>query len=374
MTQQIAPLLSRFVELGGSDLYLTFGCRPQARIASEIIPLSDRILTDVDIESYISDMLEDQDHATFLTDLEFNLPLQWSETARFRINLFRQQHHSGIVIRRIQTVIPTPEELGLPPIYNDLIMEQRGLILVVGPTGSGKSTSLAAMLGHRNRHGYGHIVTVEDPIEFVHKHDKCIITQRDIGIDTHSFAAALKNALRQRPDVVLIGEIRDQETMEHALNFSETGHLCVATLHAGNTVQAIERCLNFFAEEKQIQARYSLMQNLKAILSQRLPLDVNGKRSMIVEIMLNRGLIRNLIAENKTREIPDIMARNTGEGMQTFDQALQKAFIAGILSEETILAESDNPANLRLLIQQHHNSRRPKGSEPNITFKNQTGF
>jgi twitching motility protein PilU len=243
-------------------------------------------------------------------------------------------------------------------------MENRGLILVVGPTGSGKSTSLAAMIGYRNKYGYGHIVTIEDPIEFVHHHQSCIITQRDVGIDTFSFGMALKHALRQRPDVVLIGEIRDRETMEHALHFAETGHLCVATLHAGNTYQAIERVLNFFPEEKHNQVRYGLAHNLRGILTQRLILTAQGTRAVAVEVMLNRGLIRNLIQENKMKEIQDVMAKNRNEGMQTLDQALFQLCIDKIITEEVAASEAENPANIRLLIRQHQNASRSSGDEP----------
>jgi twitching motility protein PilU len=290
--------------------------------------------------------------------MEYNMPLPWRDGIRFRVNVFRQQQHSGVVIRRIENNIPTIESLNLPKIYGDMIMENRGLILIVGNTGSGKTTSLAAIADYRNRYGYGHILTIEDPIEYIHTHKQCIVTQRDVGIDTYSFGMALKNALRQRPDVVIIGEIRDRETMEHALHFSETGHLCVATLHAGNTCQAIERVLNFFPEERHQQTLHSLSNNLRSILSQRLVLSQEQKRHVAVEVMLNRGLIRSLIQENKIKEIPDIIAKNTGEGMQTFDQALYKLYIDKVISEEVAIAESDSPANIRLLITQTNNAQR----------------
>ncbi len=357
------PLLTRFVELKGSDLYLTVGCAPSVRVSDRIVALSETPLNDEDIEKILSEMLDDEKREEFYSTMEFNTPMAWDEFARFRINVFRQQQHTGIVVRRIQTDIPSVESLKLPRIYSDLIMENRGLVMVVGPTGSGKSTSLAAMIGHRNRHGYGHIVTVEDPIEYIHKHNGCIVTQRDVGIDTYSFGMALKNALRQRPDVVLIGEVRDRETMEHALHFSETGHLCVATMHAGNTSQALERMLNFFPEERHGQVRYGLSHNLKGILTQRLVL-TNQKpsatspsmRTVAVEVMLNRGLIRNLIQENKIKEIHEVMGKNRNEGMQTLDQALYQLYFDNIISEEVAVAECENPANLRLLIRQHQTS------------------
>jgi twitching motility protein PilU len=370
------PLLTRFVELGGSDLYLTVGCAPSVRLSDHIIALSTTIFKDEDIDAIIHEILDENKRQEFYSTMEFNMPLPWNESARFRVNMFRQQQHSGIVIRRIQTTIPSLESLNLPKIYNELIMENRGLILVVGPTGSGKSTSLAAMLGYRNQHGYGHIVTVEDPIEFVHKHQGCIITQRDIGIDTHSFGMALKNVLRQRPDVVLIGEIRDRDTMEQALYFSETGHLCVATLHAGNTWQALERILNFFPEERHQQVRQGLVHNLQGILSQKLILMAKGGRTVAVEVMLNRGHIRNLIKENKMKDITDIISKNRSEGMQTFEQAIYTLYTNNIITEEVALAESDNPASLRLLIRQYQNTKRGRDIEtpsaakpfPNTTF------
>jgi twitching motility protein PilU len=356
-------LLNRFIDLKGSDLYLTVGRPPSVRAVNNIIPLGEKPLTDEDMDNILAEMLDEDKLQEFRSTMELNMPMPWNESARFRINVFRQQQHSGVVIRRIQTEIPTIESLTLPKVYSELIMESRGLILVVGPTGSGKSTSLAAMIGHRNQNGYGHIVTIEDPIEFVHQHGRCIITQRDVGVDTYSFGMALKNALRQRPDVVLIGEIRDRETMEHAIHFSETGHLCVATLHAGNSMQAMERMINFFPEERHTQIRHSLAHNLRGILSQRLVLTQQETRAIAVEVMLNRGLIRNLIQDDKVKELGEIIAKNRNEGMQTFDQALYQLYIDEVITEEVALAESDNYANLGLLIRQHQNTKRLGGTK-----------
>ncbi len=366
----LEQLMQKFVALEGTDMYLTAGCFPSIRVSDKIIPLFDGALEDEDIESLLSEMLDEEKMDEFHSTMEYNAPLQWKDLGRFRLNVFRQQQHSGAVLRRIHSVIPTIESLSLPRIYSDIIMEQRGLVLVVGATGAGKSSSLAAMIGHRNHNGYGHILTIEDPIEFVHQHHGCIITQRDIGIDTYSFGMALKNALRQRPDVVLIGEIRDRETMEHAMNFSETGHLCVATLHSGNTAQAIEHILNFFPEEKHKQISYNLSYNLLGILSQRLVLTTKAARTVATEVMLNRGFIRTLIQENKVKEIPEIMSKNSNEGMHTFEQSLFRLYADGIISEETAISEADNPANLQLLIRKHQGTRKSIGiSEPSFINK-----
>lgn len=347
-----SPYLSQMVHYNASDLYLTFGCPPSLRLSDRIAPLGSEPLSAESLEALLRDLLDDEQYDEFDSTNELNTSITWQENSRFRINVFRQQKQPAIVIRKINTVIPTPQQLGLPEIYSQLVMQPRGLILVVGQTGSGKSTSLAAMIGHRNRHGAGHIITIEDPIEFVHQHHGCIISQRDVGIDTFSYGMALKNALRQRPDVVLIGEIRDRETMEHAINFSETGHLCIATLHANNANQTIERVLSFFPEEKHPQVRLNLSLNLRGILSQRLLLNVNGSRSLATEVMLNNGLIKTLIQEGKTREIKDLIERNTNEGMHSFDQSIYALLQAGHVSEEIAIAESDNPANMRLQINQ----------------------
>lgn len=346
------PLLECLLTLDGSDLYLTVGIPPSVRVADRIVTLRDIPLLDNDINQLVEEALSADQLQEFQATMEANLSLLWTERLRFRINVFRQQQHCGMVIRRIQSEIPTLEELGLPKIYGDLIMENRGLILIVGSTGAGKSSSLAAMVGHRNTHGYGHIVTIEDPIEFVHRHKGCIITQRDVGVDTFSFNMALKNTLRQRPDVVLIGEIRERETLEHALHFSETGHLCVSTLHAGSVAQALERIINFFPIEKHAQLLYNMSQNIKAIMCQRLVLTTDNTRAIAVEIMLNRGLIRNLIQEGKIKEIHDAMAKNRNEGMQTMDQALYQLYMDKRISEEVAVSESENSTNLKLQIRQ----------------------
>jgi len=346
-------LLEDMIMRHASDLYITFGSAPSFRVGDDMVPLDCPPLDDDIISTYLDHLLKPEQRDEFETTLEFNTGMAFRDNlARFRINAFRQQQHSGIIIRRIQTDIPTAASLGLTKAYTDLVMEKRGLVLVVGPTGSGKTTSMAAMIGHRNSSGQGHIITIEDPIEYVHTHKQCIVTQRDVGLDTYSFAIALKNALRQRPDVVLIGEIREREVMEQAIYFAETGHLCLATLHASNASQAIERAINFFPEERHPQILLNLSLNLRGILSQRLVSNLKGGRSLAVEVMLNNGLIKQLVEEGKIRQIREMIEKGTSEGMRTFDQSLVDLFASGTISAEVAIAESDNPANVRLHIKQ----------------------
>jgi twitching motility protein PilU len=352
MSVNVDQLLQDFVTNQATDLYLTVGAPPTFRFGIDIKPCPLAALTEVDVREILQFLVSREIIEEFDSTLEYNTAINWKDKARFRINILRQQQHTAVVMRRIRTEIPSLESLSLPKIYADLIMEKRGLILVVGPTGSGKSTSLAAMLGHRNMHSSGHIVTIEDPVEFLHTHNHCIITQRDVGIDTYSFSIGLKNMLRQTPDIIVIGEIRDRETMEHAIVFAETGHLCLATLHANNSNQAIERVLNFFPEEKHAQVLLNLSFNLKAILSQRLVRNVHNERSIAIEILLNQGLIRNLIHEGHVREIKECIEKGRDVGMQTFDQALFDLYTQDAITEEVAIAESDNPANLRLVIKQ----------------------
>lgn len=358
MSLNVEELLQTCLDKGATDIYLTVGSPPTLRFGQQVQPYTDARLTDEDLKLALQSLISLDAIEEFSSTLEYNTAINWKNAARFRINVFRQRQHTGIVMRRIQTTIPSLQSLDLPPIYSDLIMEKRGLILVVGPTGSGKSTSLASMLQHRNLNGYGHIVTIEDPIEYLLEHKNCIVTQRDVGIDTYSFGIALKNALRQTPDVIVIGEIRDKETMEHAVVFAETGHLCLATLHANNANQAIERIINFFPEERHKQILLNLSMNLKAVLSQRLVPNVHGTRSVALEIMLNHGLIRNLIQEGRVKELKEQIEKGRDEGMQSFDQALIDLFVAGHITEDMALSESDNPANLRLALKQHEMSRR----------------
>ena len=353
MPNTTQDILRAFVDKNASDLYLTVGAPPCLRLHNNLERYPNDPLTEEDIRAILKDILSEKSIAQFEATLEHNTAITWDGRWRLRINVFKQKLNTGMVIRRVQTKIPTIEELHLPKVYGDLIMERRGLILIAGQTGSGKSSTLAAMVGHRNRHGSGHIITIEDPIEFEHSHNQCIITQRDIGIDTFSYSAGLKNALRQMPDVIVIGEVRDLDTMENAIAFAETGHLCIATLHANNTNQAIERVINFFPEEKRAQVLMNLSMNLKAILSQRLVRNIKNTRSIANEIMFNSGQIRELILEGKIKEIRKYIEEGTSSGMQIFEQALLRLYEQDIITEDVALAEADSPGNLRLAMRQN---------------------
>ncbi len=368
--------IDRFVEAKASDLYLTVGAPATIRRESGMEAITENALTEEHIRAGLAQLLPMDAVEEFDSTLEFNTAIAWSGDTRLRINVFRQRQQTGLVIRRIVTQIPTVDELKLPRQYAELAMENRGLVLIVGPTGAGKSSSLAAMVDHRNRNADGHIVTIEDPVEFIHEHRRCIVTQRDVGIDTYSFGIALKNTLRQRPDVIVIGEIRDRETMEHATVFAETGHLCLATLHASNANQAVERIVNFFPEEKHRQILLSLALNLRGILSQRLVYNKQGSRTLAVEIMLNQGLVKSLIQEGKVKELKDIIERSTDQGMQSFDQCLFRLYVEGVIEESVALAEADNPANLRLQITQAEMARYSSGGagSTNSILKRETGF
>lgn len=360
----ITRIIDAFVESGSSDLYITVDAPACIRTSKGIKSIDPHVFKEEDVQKAIGELLSEQIVAEFASTLEYNTALSWKDTARLRINLFRQRNNTGMVLRRIHTKVPSLNDLALPPVYGDLVMQKRGLILVVGTTGSGKSTSLASMLEYRNINGSGHIITIEDPIEYMLEHKGCIITQRDLGIDTYSFGIGLKNALRQAPDVIVIGEIRDSETMEQAIIFAETGHLCLATLHANNANQAIERILNFFPEEKSKQVLLNLSLNLRAILSQRLVPNLKGTHSLAIEIMLNHGIIRQLIHDGKVKELKEHIENGTNEGMQSFDQHLLKLCFDGVIAESLALAEADNPANMRLAIKQRDISARVNFATP----------
>ncbi len=346
----IKKLLMVMVKKDASDLYITSGVPPAYRIKGSVIPLKQPPLNAVQTEQLANSTMTEKQRAIFAEEMEMNLAIAYEGMGRFRVNIFRQRGDVGMVIRKITTDVPTIEQLGLPDVMKDLIMEKRGLILMVGATSSGKSTSMAAMLDHRNRNQQGHIITIEDPVEFVHQHRKCVITQREVGTDTHSFKAALKNTLRQAPDVILVGEIRDRETMEHALEFAETGHLCVGTLHANNANQALERVMNFFPEETHAQIRLNLAMNMKAIISQRLVKTVDGGRTAAIEILINTPRIADLIEKWEMGEIKEAMERSGNYGMQTFDQHLLRLWREGFISEEDALVNADAINDLRLKI------------------------
>ncbi|MBY0430121.1 MAG: PilT/PilU family type 4a pilus ATPase [Rhodospirillales bacterium] len=348
---KINDWLATMVARGGSDLYLTYGAPPSLRDDSGLFRMDPAPLDDAYLSAIIEDICSPKLRQDFERDCELNMAMDVEEVGRFRVNIFKQRQHSGLVIRRITTTIPTIAQLNLPVLLGDLCCEKRGLVIVVGGTGSGKSTSLAAMIDYRNKREPGHIITIEDPIEYVHEHQQCIVTQREVGIDTASFEIALKNALRQKPDVILVGEIRDKEIMEHAINIAETGHLCLATLHANNANQAIERIVNFFEQEQHHTVLLNLSLNLRGILSQRLVPTVDGKRAAALEILLNQGLIKDLVRKGEIKEIKPVMAENNEQGMQTFDQALLALWRAGKITDEVALAEADNPGDLKLTIQ-----------------------
>lgn len=334
----------------GSDLYLMTNAPPVAKFQGTLRPLEPALLTRERVKEIAYTLMDAEQQQQFEHIPEMNLALSESGIGRFRVNIFKQRNSVALVIRNIKTEIPNADALGLPPILKKSIMEKRGLILFVGGTGSGKSTSLAALIDHRNCNSSGHIITIEDPIEYLHPHKKCLVSQREVGIDTLSYEDALKNALRQAPDVILIGEIRTQETMEHAIAFAETGHLCLSTLHANNANQALDRIINFFPEERRGQLLLDLSLNLKAFVSQRLVQTVDGKRTAAIEILLGTQLVRDLIQKGEIHNIKEAMEKSENVGMQTFDGHLLRLYKDGIISLDEALANSDSPTNLKLKI------------------------
>ncbi|HEY1289080.1 MAG TPA: PilT/PilU family type 4a pilus ATPase [Burkholderiales bacterium] len=353
-TKFIYDLLRALTSRRGSDLFLTSGFPPAMKIDGKMTPVSQQVLTGGHTAMLIRSIMNDRQAAEFEASKECNFAIAPAGIGRFRVNCFVQQSQVGAVLRVITTTIPNFEDLRLPAVLKDVAMTKRGLVLFVGATGSGKSTSLAAMIGYRNENSHGHIVTIEDPVEFVHPHKNCMITQREVGVDTDSWEAALKNTLRQAPDVILIGEIRDRETMEHAIAFSETGHLCLGTLHANNSNQAMDRIINFFPEERRQQLLMDLSLNLKGVVSQRLIPNREGKgRSAAVEVMLNSPLISDLIFKGEVHEIKEIMKKSRELGMQTFDQAIFDLYEAGRISYEDALRFADSTNEVRLNIKLH---------------------
>ncbi|WP_426194428.1 PilT/PilU family type 4a pilus ATPase [Massilia sp. DWR3-1-1] len=344
-------LLRLMTSKGGSDLFITAGFPPAIKIDGKMTPVSSQPLTAAHTADLARSIMNDKQTAGFELSKEANFAISPGELGRFRVSAFVQMSCVGMVLRTITTTIPKLADLELPAILSDIIMTKRGLVIMVGATGSGKSTTMAAMVGYRNEHSYGHIITIEDPVEFVHPHKNCVITQREVGVDTDSFAAALKNSLRQAPDVIQIGEIRDRETMEHAIAFAETGHLCLATLHANSSNQAIDRIINFFPEERRAQLLMDLSLNLKGMVSQRLiPRKASKGRVVAIEIMLNSPLISDLIFKGQVHEIKEIMKKSRELGMQTFDQALFDLHEADKISYEDALRNADSVNDLRLAI------------------------
>jgi twitching motility protein PilU len=348
---KVTPYLKILAERDGSDLYFSTGARPSAKFNGVLKPLGKDTAPPGWVNSLAQEIMNDKQKREFAEKPEMNLALSLNGIGRFRVNIFKQRNEVAMVIRNIVTEIPRIDDLGLPKILEKVIMYKRGLVLFVGGTGSGKSTSLAALIDHRNTNSKGHIITIEDPVEYIHPHKGCIINQREVGVDTDSFADALKNTLRQAPDVILIGEIRDRETMEHALAFAETGHLAISTLHANNANQALDRIINFFPEERRTQLLSDLSINLQAFVSQRLIPTTDGKRCAAIEILLNSGRVADLILKGAVMEIKEVMEKSEAMGMQTFDTALYHLYIDGRISLEEALKNADAENNLRLRIE-----------------------
>ena len=334
----------------GSDLYLSTGAPPCAKFQGALKPLANEPLKPGEIAAIANAILDEEQRQQFAQELEMNLAISIPGAGRFRINVFRQRNEVSIVARNITTEIPKFDDLGLPPVLKEVVTAKRGLILFVGGTGSGKSTSLAAMIDHRNSSSGGHIITIEDPIEYVHRHKKCIVNQREVGVDTRSFHNALVNTLRQAPDVILIGEIRNRETMEHALAFAETGHLAISTLHANNANQALDRIVNLFPEERRPQLLMNLGQNLRAFVSQRLVPTVDGKRCAAVEVLLGTKTIEELIIKGEFESIKEIMSKSEALGMQTFDAALFRLYKEGRITMDEAIRNADSQNDVRLRI------------------------
>ena len=364
---QLITLLEKMVVAKASDLFVTAGLPVSAKINGELLPLEQAALSAEQALALVLAAMNDKQQAEFLRTKECNFAIA-NDAGRFRVSAFFQRDQAGMVIRRIVTTIPEADDLGLPPILKEVIMSKRGLVLFVGGTGTGKSTSLAALIGYRNKNSRGHILTIEDPIEFVHQHQKSLITQREVGIDTESFEAALKSSLRQAPDVILIGEIRSQDTMEYALSFAETGHLCIATLHANNANQAIDRIMHLVPKEKHGKLLFDLALNLRAIVAQQLiPTADGSKRLAAIEVLLNSPLVADLIKRGEIDEIKSVMSKSRELGMQTFDQALYDLYQRNQISYADALHHADSPNDLRLMIKLRNNETAGAGFLANVT-------
>ena len=344
-------LLKMMIEKEGSDLFLTTGAPPSMKAFGRLSPLVDKKLPEGMVKKIAYQIMNAEQIEQFEKSPEMNMAISDPDIGRFRVNIFQQRGEIAIVARNIKTEIPSAASLGLPPILNDLIMQKNGIVLFVGGTGSGKSTSLAALIDHRNKNSDGHIITIEDPVEFIHPHQKSIINQREVGVDTNSYEEALQNTLRQAPDVILIGEIRSRETMEHALSFAETGHLCLSTLHANNANQALDRIINFFPEERHKQLFLDLSLNLQGFVSQRLIPTPDGKRAAAFEILLGTPRVCDLIKQGEVMELKEVMEKSEQQGMKSFDSALYDLCKSGKISYEEALKNADSKNNLRLRIQ-----------------------
>ncbi|QHD52066.1 PilT/PilU family type 4a pilus ATPase [Shewanella algae] len=366
---EVRPFLKAMVDRKASDLFITAAFPPSAKVDGELRPLAENAFTPAQSLEFVESLMTPEQKKEFHETRECNFAVGAKELGRFRVSAFWQRESAGCVMRRIETKIPTVEQLYLPPILKDLVMSKRGLVIMVGGTGTGKSTSLAALIGYRNANARGHILTIEDPVEFVHQHGKSIITQREVGIDTESFDAALKSSLRQAPDVILIGEIRTQETMEFALSFAETGHLCMATLHANNANQALDRIMHLVPESKHQQLLFDLSLNLRGIVAQQLVPKVDGSgRRAAIEVLINTPRVASLIQKNELHVLKDTMAKSNEQGMQTFDQALFKLYCEGEISYADALHHADSPNDLRLMIKLHSNDSGNSGFMEGVTL------
>ncbi len=354
-------LLALMVEKGASDLFITAGVPPSIKLHGKIVPVTATPLAPEKVRELVLSVMNEKQRSEFLENKELNFAVSARGIGRFRASAFYQRNLAGMVLRRIETNIPRIDDLGLPEIIKELAMTKRGLIIFVGATGTGKSTSLASMIGHRNRNSKGHIISIEDPIEFIHQHEGCIITQREVGIDTESFEVALKNTLRQAPDVILIGEVRSRETMDHAIAFAETGHLCLCTLHANNANQALDRIIHFFPADRHRQLWMDLSLNLKAIVAQQLIPTPDGQgRRACLEVLINTPLAQDMIRKGEVADLKELMKKSTELGMQTFDQALYELYDNGEITYEDALLHADSPNDLRLMIK--------LGSETDATY------
>ncbi len=367
----IDQLLQRIVKEKASDGFISAGARPSIKVDGKILPISEQPLSEEESRAIVLSTMSEAQQQEFLRSHECNFALSREGLGRYRVSAFVQRGKCGLVLRRIETEIPEIDALGLPPIIKDLAMTKRGLVIFVGATGTGKSTSLAAMVGYRNQNSQGHIISIEDPIEFIHDHGNCIVTQREVGMDTESFDVALKNTLRQAPDVIMIGEVRAAETMQQALAFAETGHLCLCTLHANNANQALDRIQSFFPPNQHSQIWMDLSLNLKAMVAQQLLPRKDGKgRTPVVEVMLNSPLVADYIRKGEVHLIKELMARSTEEGMQTLDQALFIAYAEGRISKEDAIRHADSANDVRLKIKMHEKTQTTFGGDQ-LTYDDQ---